>query len=321
MPRILNVLILFLLSSVAQADEVDALLDKMMHAMKMNNYEGTLVVRQKDKLQAMHVKHGMDENGMWESLESLSGESRQVIRQNNKVTTIFPDRKLITVSRSQTASPLHPQLPENRITLKKLYQLKLIGKGRVAKKNAQILAVIPKDRFRYGYKYWLDKETGLLLKCDLLDEQGKVIEQLMFSELNVLSDSPQSHSLIDKASDYQLVDLDKRKAEKKHENQNKSAQWKVQQLPSGFVLTRAVVKISSHGKGMVQHLTYSDGMSSVSIFVEKDRPEKMALKGVSRMGAVNAFGLPVNNYHVTAIGEVPMATVRMIAESVYYTGQ
>ena len=124
MLRFINVLILFLLSSVVQADAVDALLDKMMHAMKVNNYEGTLVIRQNDKLQAMHIKHGMGDSGMWESLESLSGEARQVIRQNNKVTTIFPIRKLITVSHNQNSFPLHPQLPENRQALKKLYHLK-----------------------------------------------------------------------------------------------------------------------------------------------------------------------------------------------------
>ena len=268
----------------------------------------------------MHVKHGMDDNGMWESLESLSGESRQIIRQKNKVTTIFPQRKLITVSHSQNASPLHPQLPENRRTLKKLYDLKLVGEDRVARKKAQILAVMPKDKFRYGYKYWLDKNTGLLLKCDLLDERGQVIEQLMFSELSILSRSPQSHSLIDQASEYQIVDLDKRKAEDQKTTQV-SMQWKVHKLPAGFILTRTVVKASTHGTGLVQHLTYSDGMSSVSVFVEKHMPEKMALIGVSKMGAVNAFGLPVNSHHVTAIGEAPIATIRMIAESVHYSGK
>jgi len=325
MSRILNVLILFLLSSTAQAGAVDDLLDKMMAAMKTNNYEGTLVIRQQDKLQVMHVKHGMDKNGMWESLESLSGEPRQVIRQNNKVTTIFPLRKLITVSSNQNAFPLHPQLPENRLVLKKLYNLKLVGEDRVAKKDTQILAVIPKDKFRYGYKYWLDKKTGLLLKCDLLNEQGQVIEQLMFSDLNVLPGASRTHSLIDQASEYKRIDLDQSEGNNNIADQSKAAQtsiqWDAKKLPAGFVLIRAEVKNSSHGDGLVQHFTYSDGMSSVSVFAERHRPDEMALKGISQMGAVNAFGLPVKDYHVTAIGEVPVATVRMIAESAYFTGQ
>jgi len=325
MQQVLNVLILFLLSSTAQADAVDALLDKMMVAMKTNNYEGTLIIRQQDKLQVMHVKHGMDKNGMWESLESLSGEPRQVIRQNKKVTTIFPLRKLITVSSNQNAFPLHPQLPENRLVLKKLYYLKLAGNDRVAKKDTQILSVIPKDRFRYGYKYWLDKKTGLLLKCDLLDEQGQVIEQLMFSDLNVLPGSSQPHSLIDKASKYKLVDLDQTEGDNNVAGQNGAVQaeikWNAQKLPAGFVLTRTAVKNSSHSKGLVRHFTYSDGMSSVSVFVERHMPDEMALKGASKMGAVNAFGLPLSDYHVTAIGEVPVATARMIAESAYFAGR
>lgn len=308
-------LILSLLSFTAQADTVDALLDKMMLAMKNNNYEGTLVIRQQDKLQAMHVKHGMRNNIMWESLESLSGEERQVIRQNGKVTTIFPARKLITVRHNQSSSLFHSQLPENRDTLKKLYYLKLIGKERVARKETQILMVTPKDKFRYGYKYWLDIKTGLLLKCDLLDEHGQVIEQLMFSELNILPRSPQSNVLLDKAAQYRVVNLDQTKGVRN------STQWKVKQLPDGFMLTHARVEMAAHGKAIIQHMTYSDGLSSVSVFIEQHSPEEKAFDGVSRIGVVNAYGLHVNNYHVTAIGEVPAATVRMIAESVYYTGQ
>ena len=315
--RAVNMLILLLLSLNVHADAVDDLLDKMMQATRLNNYEGTLIIRQQDKLQAMYVKHGTNEKGMWDSLDSLSGESRQVIRKNDTVTTIFPARKLITVSHSQSSFPLHPQLPENRNELKKLYQLQLTGVDRVARKEAQILTVMPKDKYRYGYKYWLDSQTGLLLKCDLLDEQGAIIEQIMFSDLNIMPQSPQSHVLQDQAKDYRVIDLDQHS-----ETENRPVmQWKAERLPDGFMLTSAIEKSSAHSQGKVQHMTYSDGMSSVSVFVEQFRPETMALKGESRMGAVNAFGLAIDDFHVTAIGEVPVATVRMIAESVQYEEQ
>lgn len=310
--RILASTLFFLFAFSANAEHVDELLEKMMQAMKMNNYEGTLVIRQNDKLQALHVKHGIDENGVWESLESLSGESRQVIRKNDQVTTVFPERKLVTISRDQKSLPFHPQLPENTAVLKQLYNLKIAGQDRVAKKEAHILEMHPKDKYRYGYKFWLEKDSGLLLKCDLMDEQGKVVEQLMFSDLNVLSNSPESHDLLDKAKHYRVVDLDKRR-----ENMARTG-WKAQHLPEGFTLTRVNTKPSSHGEGLVQHIIYSDGMASVSIFIEKHMPEKMALKGISKMGAVNAFGMPVNSHHVTVIGEVPVATVRLIGESVYF---
>lgn len=158
--QLIRLSVLMLLPLLVQAESVDEVMDKMTNAMKVNNYEGTFVIRQADNLQAMHVKHGIDKNGMWESLESLSGEQRQVIRKNGKVTTVFPERHLVTVSRAQKKSPFHPTLPENRDVLKKLYKLTLAGQGRVANKDTQILKVIPKDNYRYGYKFWLEKIPG-----------------------------------------------------------------------------------------------------------------------------------------------------------------
>jgi len=308
--RLISLSALISLSQFVQAEAVDDLMDKMMQARKVNNYEGTLVIRQADKLQAMHVKHGVDENGMWESLESLSGEQRQVIRKDDKVTTVFPDRHLVTISRHQNSSPFHPQLPENRDVLKQLYKLALAGQDRVANKSAQILKVTPKDNYRYGYKFWLEKETGLLLKCDLIDEQGKVVEQLMFSELNILPKSPESNLLLEKAKQYRVVDLDLER------ETQKSSHWRAKKLPKGFMLTRSNVKPSKHGKGFLRHIVYSDGMASVSVFVEKHVSKKMSLKGISTMGVVNAYGIPINSHQVTVIGEVPVATVRLIGESV-----
>jgi sigma-E factor negative regulatory protein RseB len=58
-------------------------------------------------------------------------------------------------------------------------------------------------------------------------------------------------------------------------------------------------------------------MASVSVFVEDSLPENTGLDGFSSMGALNAFGQPIKGHHVTVIGEVPEATVRLIAESIY----
>jgi sigma-E factor negative regulatory protein RseB len=309
----MQLVILFSLAFIAfavNAEPVDALLNKMTHAMKVNNYEGTLVIRQADKLQAMQIKHGVDDSGVWESLESLSGEQRQVIRKNGKVTTVFPERHLVTISHDKKSSPFHPQLPKNRELLKQFYNVTLAGQGRVANKDAQILRVMPKDKYRYGYKFWLEKDTGLLLKCDLMDERGKIVEQLMFSELIILPESPETNLLLEKAKQYRVVDLDQgREIQKK-------THWQAKYLPKGFMLTRSNIKPGKQGKGLVQHIIYSDGMASVSVFVEQNKPEEMILKGFSKAGVINAYGVPTKNHHVTVIGEVPAATVRLIGESV-----
>ena len=291
------------------AEDMDAWLDKMVQAMKMNNFEGTLVVRQADNLQTLYVQHGMDETGMWESLESLNGEARKVIRRNGRVTTIFPARELVVISNSSASSALHPALPENRDVLKKLYSMKLHGEDRVARRQARVLELIPRDQYRYGFKYWLEKDTGLLLKCDLLDENGKIVEQLMFSEVHMLDQSPARRLTSGELDKYRIIDMDE------GTEQGRSQAWQAQNLPSGFKLTRSSIKASRQNGSTVHHMVYSDGIASVSVFIEKHHPDEKSLLGESQMGAVNAYSLHNNSDHITAIGEVPLNTVRMIAQS------
>lgn len=152
----------------------------------------------------------------------------------------------------------------------------------------------------------------MLLKCDLMDDRGTVIEQLIFSELTVLNQLPESEQQ-DSYQHYQSVDLDRGR------HQQTDNVWEAEHLPEGFMLTRSSTKPGSSGQGQVHQMVYSDGMASVSVFVEKQKSPSQVLHGVSNMGAVNAFATPVNGHQVTVIGEVPPDTVRLIGQSMRYT--
>ena len=293
------------------AEVAESWLDNMSQAMKTTNFEGTLIIRQDDQLQALNVRHGMNDDGLWERLESLTGEAREIIRHNSKVTTIFPQRRLVTVSHDSAAMTLHSRLPSDMEVLKKLYTVKATGFDRVAGRHTRVLELAPLDEFRYGYKFWLEKDSGLLLKCDLLDEQNRVVEQLMFSELNILKQLPENIGRISSdVSNYQVVDLDMGKVQ-----QDKSP-WMASRLPQGFTMTANTIRPSAKGKGIRHQIMYSDGMASVSVFIEKHHPDETMLKGVSRMGALNAYSFHLDENHITVIGEVPVATVRLIGQSI-----
>ena len=296
-----------------QADSIDHWLDKMSQASQQQNFQGTLVIRQQDKMQAIRVKQGVTSNGSWQTLESLTGEDQTIIRHNNKVTTIFPAKKLVTISDELVGAldkgPLHPALPDNRNALKKLYNLELSGQDRIANKATQMIRMIPRDQHRYGYVFWLDQQSGLLLKCDLLDERGKVLEQLMYSDVELLSSTPNNSVDADALKTYRKVKL-------MDEPGVRQQNWQASKLPPGFELIRAV-KVSHKGREMpTYHMVYSDGMASVSVFVEQRKAADKPVIGLSSMGPVNAYSSFMDSAYVTVIGEVPSATVRMIAESI-----
>jgi sigma-E factor negative regulatory protein RseB len=90
------------------------------------------------------------------------------------------------------------------------------------------------------------------------------------------------------------------------------------QLPKGFALTHKSYHGDADAKGVAAkelHLLYSDGLASVSIFVETIEQNHQYHTGTSSMGAVNVYSYINNNHFITAVGEVPTQTVQLMAKS------
>ena len=309
--RLLSVQVLFVsacLSTSVVASEVSDLLKKMTDADGLFNYQGVLVLRKSNNLVAMRIEHGSDDRGIWESMISLNGEARQVVRVNDEVTSVYPERQLLTVSRNKNKHTLHPALPANLQKLEDFYTINRLKDDRIADHEAAVLDVVPNDGYRYGYRYWLDAKTGILLRCDLLGEQQRVLEQMMFTMLEYLPDAPVSaFSVIDREG-YEEKRLDLVLAEQQ------DPVWQVSDLPAGFMLTQSRVRETA--KGEVLHLAYSDGLASVSVFVEPAGTFHQKREGASMMGALNAYRTLIDEHFVTVIGEVPAMAVMQIAQSV-----
>jgi sigma-E factor negative regulatory protein RseB len=294
-------------TSPAHADDVTDLVRKMSAASEQHNYDGVFVLRKSDSLMSMRVVHGVDEYGKWERLESLNGENRKVVRRNDEVISIFPDRRLITVSQTHSKVSIHPTLPENIGNLVKYYRIEKLGDDRVAGRGTVVLDVKPKDQLRYGYKYWLDNDTGVLLKCDLLNEDGDVVEQMMYTSFQDHDTTPESAFGKLDISDYKREQLDQEREAVKHPG------WTVNELPPGFMLTQSTLRHNEKTDSL--HMIYSDGLASVSVFVETGDNGHHRLNGSTSIGALNVFGQEVDDAHVTVMGEVPEATVERIAHS------
>ena len=320
-------------TSVIAGDLFD-MLQRMSDADKEQNYQGVFILRKSDKLSTLRVTHGKDENGVWESLEALSGEPRKVIRRNDKVVSVFPDRELITIRNSANRKPLHPQLPENIERLEEFYSLNQLPDDRIANYQTLVVDLVPNDELRYGYRYWVDKNTGMLLRCDLVAEDDSVVEQMMFTSLDYMTEVPDRPFELNKFEHFEQQLLDEPVVDVKD---SAPTQWVINTLPKGFMLTQRTMRYSQSllaersqpqekvdQQSMVEqkdsepyllHLVYSDGLASVSVFIERKQDSEQHLQGAATMGAVNAFGNSVGDYFVTVVGEVPEKTVRSMAQS------
>jgi len=309
---------LFLISASSFAGDLFDMLKRMSEADQDQNYQGTFILRKSDNLSTLHVTHGSDDNGVWESLEALNGEPRKVIRRNNKVVSIFPGRELVTIRDHAEKQSLHPQLPENLDQLELFYSINQLPDDRIAKHQTLVIDLVPNDKFRYGYRYWVDKNTGMLLRCDLVAEDKGVVEQMMFTSLDYLPNSPVSSIDMKKFEHYKQQNLDEPVIDVKN---SASLRWTIKALPKGFMLTHSMLRYSQPPvndevkEPDLLHMVYSDGLASVSVFIEKNEGAVKHLQGASTMGAVNAYGNSVDDYSVTVVGEVPIITVQAMAQS------
>lgn len=302
------------LGAVAADEDVLSVLDRMQDAVQRLNYQGTLVYFQGGQVQSMHIVHKADEKGEYERLVNLNGPAREVIRSNNVVTCYMPDHKSVLVGERKYNSNVLGKLVANDFSsFQNYYQFQIEGDDRVAGLAAQRVLIKPRDTYRYGYRLWLDRNNGLLLKFDLLAEDGQALEQAMFADIRVVDQIPDAMLAPTTASEGFAWFKQEKTADSAEAPESA---WHIRHLPVGFAITARFHHPLPNSDAVAEHVIASDGLASVSVYIEKLSENRKRFVGGSNMGAVNAFGAVVDDHQITVIGEVPGSTVQVIASSV-----
>lgn len=310
-----------MLSQPAQAGdsaaEIRLWLDKMAHSSQKLNYEGTFVYRRGEQMTSMKIIHVADENGERERLISLDGPMREIVRDSRGMARIVTDKKAMTVDNRGSTRSLLSKMSEQLDQIEKYYAFSLGGDSRAANRLARIINITPRDAYRYGYRVALDQQTGALLQSDLLNEHGVPLEQVVFITFELLDKMPPA--MREPAARGEPPNTQSAPSPVPHHLQGDEG-WKIVKAPSGFLLAEHYRRPAAHGHGFMNHMVFTDGLASVSVFIEKNRGAAPFL-GVSRIGVANAYGTRINDHQVTVVGEVPVGTVEMIGKSVKYQAE
>lgn len=307
-------LLLMLATTVAVAeDEPRAWLERMNEALTTRNYDGVFVHVSGGRMETLRIIHRVRDGEVRERLVSLDGSGREFIRSGTELTCYLPDQRTVLVERRAAEGPLLGSLPSFDAGSLDVYEIRGLSRARLMGRMARVVAVEPKDEYRYGYRLWIDESTAMPLKTQLCDGRGRVIEQIRFASLTLAANIP------DDAFQPQVAAEGFRWLRTGGDRARPAAPvlWSALQLPPGFRLQARSAQLLPGSRDPVAHLVYSDGLASVSVFVERrssgDRPLPPAPE---RFGSSSAFSTVVDGHRVTAVGEVPPATVRFIASSV-----
>ncbi|WP_165371546.1 MucB/RseB C-terminal domain-containing protein [Pseudolysobacter antarcticus] len=305
-----GILLLALVATSSRADETadpQQLLAQMASAMRDLDYDGSFIYEHDGRVDTLRVFHagGVDER---ERLISLNGARREVVRNSRSITSVQPNQ-LPTVFGAESNRRLVPLVPEARAEgLQENYTLRLIGEDRIAGFSAQVIDVQATDKYRYSYRLWLEKNSHLLLRSMLLDADQHSLQQLMFVALNIgghvnetdlaLSEVP-ARTIAAQAQEVLLTT---------------PSEWKLGELPAGFSMSAR--RGPADATNNAEHWLLSDGVANVSVYLEpaNTAPGVLTQGKISR-GVLNVFVRNLNGYQVTALGEVPPATVEKIADA------
>jgi sigma-E factor negative regulatory protein RseB len=304
-----------LASAVAAVAEDDPLewLARTDQALATRNYEGVFVHEHAGETETLRVIHRVGSDGVSERLLSMDGSGREFIRKGSQLTCYLPDKRTVLEEKSNDAGLLLGSLPQVDASSVRLYQVTELQKTRVSGRDARVIAVVPMDQLRYGYRVWIDEATAMPLKTQLRSSSGQVLEQIVFTDLRLpahIADS-ELEPAVD-ARNYRRV----QHLADPVDSRGLSISWEESVLPPGFRMTVSARQVLHSGP--VEHLVFSDGLASVSVFVEigRKQPTEHGSDDAATIGSSSAYSTVVQGYRVTAVGEVPPDTVRAIALSI-----
>lgn len=307
--------VLYICASTAAFAQNDSwmLLQKTASAARQLNYQGVFLYQNGGQLRSVQITH-MNTGGqeMTRSLVMDGSTPREVYSQGENVVIFHPYQQKVLVERRRGQNLFPAMLPADMTLLKASYNAAQAGNDNIAGRAAYIVELVPKDTYRYRYRVWVDTETGLLLKMTLSSSDNIPLEQIGFTQLNMIgaSDADSVQPKIDMSKQYVMQD--------EQPVQHVDNEWVVTQLPPGYRQIDHVARVVPGKSAPVNQIIFSDGIASVSLFIEPMAKGMRPKTGSKLMGSTNMCAHVVEGHQVIVVGEVPAETVRQISRSVTF---
>lgn len=315
-------LIAILLSSITvKASDEDnwQLLQKAAVAARALSYKGIFVCQTSKQIRSVEITHLFDGQNEFARNVILDGSPREVFNHSGSVVIYNPQHEKVIIEKRRGQNMFPAVLPINLDSIKLSYNVRQAETERVAGRLAQVLVLVPKDSLRYSYRFWIDTEYGLLLKSVMSNHRDELVESISFTQLGLMNTV---------ALDWFKPKIDHTKSYvMEHEAElvakpDGVADWEIKSLPVGYRKVDQLMRKVQGKDEPVTHVVFSDGLASVSLFIEhihKHNKAKLQQKNILSSSGNTNFYTHINHGHlVTVVGDVPEATVVQIANAVVF---
>lgn len=292
------------------SNSAEAWLNKMSGAMKTLNYEVSFVLLKPGvDSQPYMWRHGVNDSGVeMEQLNLLNGPGREVVRIGDKVSYFEPNVPPYSLRAPSINGPFPGDFFQHPEKLKDSYDFVLVGRSRISGRAAQQIRVVSKDKSRFGLSIWLDQDTGLMLKMNMIDLEGKLLEQIQVTGIKVTEDPDLFFARIEKAMLPEVLSM--------KPTVQLVPKWQVVDLPLGMRQVKLDVHRLSLTGETVEYVMLTDGLVDVSIYLQEVGLNAAIQDGTLRHESDTLLTRRQGNLSVTVVGKLPVKTANIIANSI-----
>lgn len=287
---------------------------RMHEASRVRSYVGTLVVLSNSgNMSSARIWHACEGDQQVQRVESLTGAPRSVFRRNDEVVTFLPETRVVRSEKRESLGMFPSLLKTGEASIPQFYAARALGSDRIAGFEADVVQLAPKDNLRFGYRIWSEKKSGLVVKLQTLNADGAVLEQVAFSELQL--DAPvrveRLNQMMSATEGWRVEKSDPVKTSADAEG------WQLKSPVAGFKPVSCYKRpgaAASPADGSMQWV-FSDGLAAVSLFVEPYDRQRHRQEGLFASGATHTLTRRIQDWWLTAVGEVPQQTLNAFAQS------
>jgi len=296
------------------AQGLEQWLQHVSAAARSLNYSGVFITQRGDDISTSSLVHYVLPQGHFERIETLDGQRRIMVSLGDQVRTTWPDYRLMLIDNQggQTSFPRLLKTANGEVD--RNYRLERNGQARCAGYECRVSTIVPRDDLRWGYRLWSLRDSQLLVKAQTLDASGHVIDQVAFTQLSI-NVPPRLDLVRDSLAQPPGYAVEQMKVVPVT---LQSQGWALSAPVPGFKTVgvfRRSMTVGGKSSEVLQWLL-SDGLASVSIFIQPSAALTEPVAPEQRVGGTLALSRRVGESWLTVMGAVPERTLRRISDSV-----
>jgi sigma-E factor negative regulatory protein RseB len=308
--------------TAAGPDGARAWLARIQAAASSGNYQGVMVFSVGGTMSSSRVGHYAVGDQTYEHLEALDGRQQSIVRHNDAVHTLWPQTRVAVVEKRETLAAWSTTPQEVDPQALEQYEFRREGLDRVAGREAVVFVLEPRDPLRYAQRFWADQATGLMLRADVIGIAAApgavrpILESTAFSEV-AIGVKPQPETVLQAIRNMRKLEGYRVLRPQQQRTTLEAAGWTLARPVGGFKLAGCVRRgMETMGdEELVLQAVFSDGLSHVSVFIEPFKPQRHRGEMQAQQGATGTLMLRRGEYWVTAVGDVPPATLKLFADA------